>query len=267
MLQELTGVKHMHQMSWHDILTKFEKQGIKFIGGGKYGQVFTHPSWNYVIKILENDPEYLAFVDWVISHPNKHFPKFAKKPLRMHQFHTRPTKSAPYWYIVKIEKLYPITDRKLLEFLVYELERCGEVAWRKRHGTPSTYYNPNHVQLFPDGSMVKGATIQDVFDKYPWIEELAYAYTQIWEAELGHNDLHSGNIMQRKDGTIVITDPVWEGETPLQAYYAWLRSESGDMYSDYDDQGISGPKYTHKKSGQDLPQKQQSYPDWNDIPF
>ena len=268
LLHELTGVKHMHHMSWTDIQNQFAAKGIKFVGGGKYGQVFTHPSWDYVIKIFENDPEYMGFVNWVIAHPNKHFPKFVKKPLRMHKFHNRSKNEPPLWYIVKIEKLYPITDKPLMEFLVYELERCAETAWKKHNGYEYIRDNPHYTQRFPDGSMVKGATWEDVFEKFPWTEELGLAYAGMWDAELGHPDIHSGNIMQRKDGTIVIIDPVWEGETPMQAYYAFLRSESGDMYSEYDVPSVSGPSYPHKKKESDRAKQaqQQAYPD-EDIPF
>lgn len=250
-------------MSWDDLLSKYEKMGIHFVGGGKYGQVFTHPSWNYVIKIFENDPEYMGFVDWVIAHPNKHFPKFSKKPLRMHKFHKRGVNDRPYWYVVKIEKLYPITDKPLMEFLVRELENCAEAAWKKHNNHEYIRNNPNYTQRFPDGNMVKGATWKDVFEKFPWTESLGLAYSSMWEAELGHPDIHSGNIMQRKDGTIVLIDPVWEGETPLQAHYAWLRAEAGDDYSDDEyERMVSGPGYLQKRRSV----AQNTSPD-EDIPF
>jgi hypothetical protein len=202
-----------------------------------------------------------------LAHPNKHFPKFAKKPLKMHKFHSRFSNDTDHFYVVKIEKLYPITDKPLMEFLVYELERMGEAAWRKHNGYEE-YRNPHYTQLFPDGSTVKGANMLDVFDKYPWTESLGLAYASLWDAELGTPDIHSGNIMQRKDGTIVIIDPVWQGETPEQAYYAFLRAEAGDVYGEYDDTPMSsGPKYPHHKKEQAARQKQQSYPSGDDIPF
>lgn len=268
LLCELTGVKHLHHKTWDELLDDFEKRGIKFIGGGKYGQVFSHPAWNYVIKVFEDDPYYMGFVDWVIAHPNKHFPRFSKRPLKMHKFYSRFSNDTNHFYVVKIEKLYPITDRALMEFLVYELERIGEAAWKKHNNHQYTYYNPNYTQRFPNGSMVKGATVEDVFKQYPWTESLGLAFSALWEAEVGHQDIHSGNIMQRKDGTIVIIDPVWQGETPEQAYYAFLRAESGDVYGEYDDLPMtSGPKYPHHKKQSPPKQKQEPYPSWDDIPF
>lgn len=270
LLHELTGVKHLHQLSWSDILTKLEEKGIKIVGTGKYGQVLTHPSWDYVIKIFENDPYYMGFVNWAIAHPNKHFPKFAKKPLRMHKFHTRDRKETPHWYMVKIEKLYPITDKALMEFLVRELEHCAEAAWRKHNNHKYQHGNPNYVMRFPDGQMIKGADWDDVFKKFPWTEELGLAYSSMWEAELGTPDIHSGNVMQRKDGTVVIIDPVWQGETPYQAYDAWYRSEFGSPYDDpdYGKPPISGPNYKNKpppKQPRIWPQR--ANPEDDDIPF
>jgi hypothetical protein len=116
--------------------------------------------------------------------------------------------------------------------------------------------------------MVKGATWEDVFKKFPWTEELGLAYASLWDAELGHPDIHSGNIMQRKDGTIVIIDPVWEGETPYQAYDAFIRAESGDNYSqdEYGREQTSGPKYKHHKPPTPTPQQPTNWGD-DDIPF
>jgi hypothetical protein len=155
LLFELTGVKHLYQKTWDDILKILESKGIKFIGGGKYGSVFSHDSWDYVLKVVTNDPHYLAFVDWAIAHPSKHFPKFAKKPLQMHTFHRRDKGSASRMWVIKIEKLYPITDKNLLEFLVRELEHCAVAAWRKNDGRDITDKNPNYSQLMPDGSVEK----------------------------------------------------------------------------------------------------------------
>lgn len=243
LLTELMGVKHLYTQTREDLINMLEKRGIKFIGGGKYGSVFAHDSWNYVLKIIENDPHYLAFVDWAMEHPSKHFPKFAKKPLKMHTFHKRGRGDSNVMWVIKIEKLQPIQDRNLLKFLVGELERMAIAAWRSEHGYDISEVNPNYSQEMPDGTSQKGVSWQQMFAKWPWMKELGLTYANFWDAEAGTPDIHGNNLMQRADGTIVITDPVWEGETPYQAYDRWVRDQM-DNYDDYDEPDmVSGPSY------------------------
>jgi hypothetical protein len=104
-----------------------------------------------------------------------------------------------------------------------------------------------------------------MFNRYPWLESLGLTYANFWEAEAGTPDIHSGNIMQRKDGTIVIIDPVWEGETPYQAYDKWLKSEM-DSYAEEPVDDISGPDYIQKPAQKNV--ARQIAQDWlDDIPF
>lgn len=247
LLHELTGVKHLHNKTREDLIDMLEKKGIKCIGSGKYGTVFAHDSWNYVLKITEDDPHYLAFVDWAIKHPSIHFPKFAKKPLQMHTFHTRRSRDSRRMWVIKIEKLYPIQDKKLASFIVQNLETIAINAWQLDNGHSNSSPNPNFSMPMPDGTSEKGVSWAEMFKRFPWLKSIGLTYANFWDAGAGSPDIHSGNIMQRKDGTIVIIDPVWEGETPYQAYDKWIRSET-DMYAgDEYENLISGPDYLNKK--------------------
>lgn len=242
LLTELTGVKHLYQKTREDLINMLEQRGIKCIGGGKYGSVFAHDSWDYVLKIIENDPHYLTFVDWAINHPSPHFPKFAKKPLKMHTFHSRNRTDSNIMWVIKIEKLQPIQDKKLLRFLVSELERMAIAAWRKKNGHNISDVNPHYQQNMPDGTQQKGVSWQQMFERWPWMYSLGLTYANFWDAEAGTPDIHGDNIMQRSNGTIVITDPVWEGETPYQAYDKWIRDQM-DHYVDDEHDLVSGPSY------------------------
>lgn len=265
LLTELTGVKHLYKKTRDDLFDMLAAKGIKCIGSGKYGTVFSHDSWNYVLKIMEDDPHYLAFVDWALKHPSIHFPKFVKKPLQMHTFHTRRKRDARRMWVVKIEKLYPIQNKQLIAFLVRNLENAATHAWRKHNGYAESEPNPNYQMEMPDGTVEKGVSWATMFERFPWLESLGLTYANFWDAGAGCPDIHSGNIMQRKDGTIVLTDPVWEGETPYQAYDKWVKSEM-DMYADeYDDDTVSGPDYLVKNHATVVKQVAR---DWMDeIPF
>lgn len=266
LLTELTGVKHLYTKTREDLINMLEQRGIKFIGGGKYGSVFAHDSWNYVLKIVEDDPHYLAFVDWAMKHPSPNFPKFEKKPLKMHVFHQRNRGDSNTMWVIKIEKLQPIQDKKLLQFLVSELENMAVAAWRHENGRDIAEPRPHYMQNMPDGTQQKGVTWADMFKQFPWMYSLGLTYANFWEAEAGVPDIHGDNLMQRSDGTIVITDPVWEGETPYQAYDKWVRDQMDHYVDDGERDLVSGPSYyIAKKRKEIVTQLANDFLD--DIPF
>lgn len=216
-LSELQGVKRFHGLSEHQFVKMLRRMGVS-MRGGRYGKVFTHPSWNYVYKVFDDDPHYLAFVNYAISHPNPHYPAFMKLPMRLHKFHRRSASDNKDWVVVKIEKLEPIRDQHLVDFIVENLER-GMSAWRRRASGDVTAAERKRRGLetqLPDGSYEAGVSIGELFERYPWYESLceaAMAYVMSGAGEV--NDIHEGNFLQRKDGTIVMIDPSWAGYNPF----------------------------------------------------
>ena len=53
----------------------------------------------------------------------------------------------------------------------------------------------------------------------------------------GSPDIHSGNIMQRQNGELVLIDPLWAGSNPYMDALAQQRME----YDGYDDYGADEP--------------------------
>ena len=86
------------------------------------------------------------------------------------------------------------------------------------------------------------------------MHSLGMTYANFWDAEAGTPDIHGDNLMQRSDGTIVITDPVWEGETPYQAYDKWVRDQM-DHYTDDEHDLVSGPSYYVEKKRKEIAAK------------
>jgi len=238
-LHELTGIKHLYHTTKYDIFKMLHDHGIEIVGSGQYGEVLSHPSWDYVIKIFSDD-YYLSFVHFAITHPNKHYPKMLRKPLNMHAFYRRGKSDLKKFWVVKIEKLYPITNKRLLNFLVQHLERgaCDVV-----NPSSNKYVNKWYKLEGPNGETYTGDVWPQVFTDYPWFESLCKAYAATWDTVDGSPDIHPKNLMQRKNGDIVIIDPVWEGETPYQAYDKWIKSE---MDFDHDEPDVSGPAYLNK---------------------
>lgn len=151
---------------------KLSQLGWVKLGDGLYSIVYTNPRKSYVLKINKIfDSGFEAFAQFVKSHPNKHFPKIGD------------VKQVKYanerYYIYCIEKLYPITPLA--------------TAMKMADLIDNAFYD----------DPPKGPAF-NFFQKQP---NLLGAIKLLRNKFGASNDIHSGNIMQRKDGTIVITDP------------------------------------------------------------
>lgn len=199
-LENLQGVKKYHHMTWTRFVNElYNKYKIRCIGKGKFGQVFWKGGWNYVVKVFDNDCAYLDYVDFCINNPNPHYPKFVKKPLHMHQFHMRPHNSQKTMQVLKIEMLETLHDSWYGTNLhdLYDLY-CGEIK---------------SIELMSDHeyTLSEYTSIEQVYKAFPGqqIEGLLEAIHMIRQSLPEYDlDLHSGNIMQRADGTIVLSDPI-----------------------------------------------------------
>lgn len=276
LLNELMGVKRFHKYTEYQLEKLLSRYGIKFLAAGKYGRVFSHDRWNYVVKIFEDDPSYLAFAEYARKHPNKHFPRIQRKPLEMHAFTRRSRSSAGKFWIVKIEKLQEITDQNLKKFLAESVEHFMSV-WHWKYGDHGRQdlkdalhaKNEHHSQMLPDGTFKKGMSANDLFEMYPWFESLCGAADEINE-HVGANDLRNGsNYMMRHDGTIVITDPAWEGYNPYRAAAEYMATEL-DYHGANDhehENEISGPAYLKKNQQPEVQAVRTFVAQLDDIPF
>lgn len=289
LLTELIGIKKYHDFEYHEILKKLSQEaGVEWIGSGKYGIVLSNPSWDYVIKVFENDPYYMDFVNYVTTHKSRHYPKIVKKPIKMRSFYKRRKKNLnETFFICKIEKLYPL-PKPLGQFVAYNLDRLWssylwiysttneqrkeyEKRWGKDNGRDYSANTPFSTTL-PDGTTTK-ISHRELFNKFPWLRTLTRAYINVMENMQGVPDLHEGNFMQRKDGTIIIIDPVWAGETPYQAFDRANKAEYDDYY-DEEPEMVSGPAYLKKNKQQPEikqpdPEQSLKYSDYDDpdVPF
>ncbi len=275
-LAELKGVKKYHHLSRWDIDQLLSKEGIDIIGNGKYGQVYSHKSWDYVIKVTKNDPYYMSFIDHVIKHPNKHYPKIIKKPLNLRAFYSRLRKDThEKLFIVKIEKLEPI-PKELGKFISEHLDTFIMIDHHLKNldnDEESKFYLDNDYKdykniktLMPDGTRGKYISNREMAKKYPWMIELSRAWYAAIDHTVGESDNHPSNFMQRKDGTIVIIDPVWEGWNPMKEHDRIMAAELDD-YEDYDDT-VSGPAFKVKEKEYPVIQSiVNQFNDDDDIPF
>ena len=166
----------------------FSSKGWTKLGHGSYSVVFLHPKRNYVLKLnLTEDQGFDHFVEVIHANPNPHFPRIEDATVFFKH------KLGNIYRAYLMERLEPIStyiDSDLSFFLqkvacqpnssdgkiIYDFKNTFEYIWRR-------------IQPVPD-NLVTAAKIIGRNTKFK-------AYL----------DIHAKNIMQRKDGTVVITDP------------------------------------------------------------
>ena len=187
--------------TFSQLLHDFEQSGGKMIGVGKYGQVFQHPNWNYVLKTFHDDTCYLKFCRFVYKNPHPSFPKFYGLPKKIiPQF----KRTRPILYYVRIEKLYPAQN---IHQIVAFLER----------GFNPTDYHPQYIQqqqellkqyntqqkLPKNQQTIKYWDIDvhllnqvKILEQFPQLKSLAQGFSILLKHQFQCAlDIHQGNIM------------------------------------------------------------------------
>lgn len=257
--------------TFNQLLDEFEKSGGKFIGSGKYGQVFEHPSWKYVIKVFPNDPEYLSFARFAYRNPHPSFPKFYGPPQRIIPFYRR-TPANAMEYVARVEKLYPVQNQELLDYIVRNYEEAIPYFHAVKTGDVDKEYERTIYPTVKERRQgvtpytVKERIFQkteNAFKKYPQLKSLYEAIYLVVTNIKASLDIHKNNIMQRQNGDLVLTDPVWEGSNPYLDYRRMLDMEIGH-YAEPEEPSLIGgklPKKTRKKKIRLMQQRQ------DDVPF
>ena len=168
--------------TWYDkrtkLYTKLEQLGWTTLGTGAFSSVFKNKNKNYVLKInTQGDKGYAAYVNLIKKFKNPHFPIISDmKLMKLSEY------DAPY-YIYLIEKLEPLQNWKIANILKIIADHCYE----ELTDLEDIVHIPEYVKN--DESLVQAARLVGEYKNKAFL------------------DMHSGNFMQRKDGTIVITDP------------------------------------------------------------
>ena len=295
-LNELTGIKQFRNNTFDEVLRKMFPDGE--ILGGKYGTVIKNPKWNYVIKIWEDDDCYLDFVNFVLKHPNKYYPKFFKKIIKIENPVKRlNTQGDQIYNIVRIEKLKSITDEywniiKDIENYMNYLKVSDEELRQRMVNSPYYQRSIEYIKNKRKRDKYRGISstmdkneIQSslfnrpevrtylAFKKYSWLRPLVSAYYDMVVAKLkGSPDIHKGNFMMRDDGTPVIIDPLWNAPSFWGIHDEYMKMNYDTGYDGPDitsnDYIPGGKKYNQWKQEQKQKPKQTfNNNDEDDMPF
>jgi hypothetical protein len=193
-------VQEISRPHWAKVVQFLTSRGYDKLGSGLYAHVMGKGASPHVLKLFSStDQGYLSYVAMAMTYPNKHFPKFKGKLMKI----------TNDYYAVRMEMLYPIDNQTLAkeygfneiyDFLevLKELIRAGQNQDYPLSEFPEHFYKTAYYD-YEEGQIERFMTIH---------KELAEACFRIGLYAKGHVDLHWGNIMEREDGTLVITDPL-----------------------------------------------------------
>jgi len=152
--------------------------GFEELGRGQGGLAFIHPSYPLACKIFSQDSGYMDFLRYAQSHQsNPHVPKFRGKMMKINED----------TFVVRMERLFPIKDNLAFELAISELSPV-----KFRHEFEQKLKNSEFPVL--SNKLPQMLTlISDLFKMFPG----------------SRLDFHDKNVLQRKDGTIVLIDPFY----------------------------------------------------------
>lgn len=249
-IDELIAVKKYKHRPFHDVLQDFETAGGEVMGN-RDARVLSHPRWNYVFKAFTDDPPYLRYIRWAKRHQHLiAVPRVLGGPWKIIPFYARKVGDNPYLYVVKLEKLRPLTDPELRKHIACWVHFGETVVSRdaqpdadqrvRDYDETMLAYNSLDRRRDQGRRQELSQILDDLSDwrwlaqarrewaRYPGLHDLCLAYSALTAANLvGTPDLHADNFMQRADGTLVLTDPLWVGENPYQANARLTQSEIG----------------------------------------
>jgi hypothetical protein len=243
---------------WFMLLRKFENSGGTVLGKGSRGTVMEHPSWKYVLKIFTDDSFYLKYVRFCLKNHRKSFPVFFDKPRKIVPRFKR-EKNRAYLYIVRTEKLYPITEKTFSDiefYLNYNMANVNRM-----------------IQLYKlDNWIAIKNRLLKIEKTVPSVIQFKQDYNFLLQqtshdSGFGALDMKQANIMKRSNGDLVFADPFWAGETMYQKHDRLVNAEIG--YTD-DEYEIEEPML----KGGELPKKikkvnkpKQQSPTDDEVPF
>lgn len=181
---------------YDELVAEFEASGGEIIGSGSFGIVYSHPKWQYVLKVFSWDDPYLKFARYAHDNPHPSFPKFFGKPQRVVPQFTR-YKDEAKQYLARIERLNPtpvnvlglIDNNLMLYFHLKENPKLIQDRTQFMKLSSKVKSLPKAVYNLLEGWYLLRRDLPDL-----------------------NPDLHGDNVMMRGDGQYVWVDPVWTGD-------------------------------------------------------
>ena len=188
----------------YSVIKNLYKKGFEFLGAGCYSAVFQSNVEDTVIKIGADifDP-YLHYIQSVSSTGNKHFPSIKKLYID----------SDSGYYIAYIEKLVTMNLK--------DVDNYQEIYDWLINDTKKPTWVDSDLSCAADTllSLTDYRNYAEIVHDKAW-SSVSYDATRL--------DLHESNIMYRKDGTIVFSDPLCNYKMyDIPEVEEWMNHELG----------------------------------------
>jgi hypothetical protein len=226
LLNELLGYKQFETKWLADILIDLIKEKKIKVDRGSFAFVVIPESKNYVFKVWTVDEGFDGFLKYIkANQDDKHLPKLIGSTRKIKTFYQKTKRDPEFVNVQRVEKLYKLDDKQIF-FVAGVLNAI-------RYG--------RHKQL--------DAAIAAVLKEYNEIDS-SEKHTELTEQQIGFvesyfklknflrsqdipemvalgqspllDDVRGKNVMQRKDGTIVITDAFYTEVNSLRGTAASL---------------------------------------------
>lgn len=222
-LFELIGVKKFHNLSLDELVQLYSKKFNKKIASSSSAIVFEY-SPTEIVKFWINDPAYKSFLDLVIAdNGNENLPKLKSKIKTITAFHKRISQYPEKINYVVIEKLIPVKDSlkiktstgtTSLKNLLQDITKVIESDNKFDYSIIDNQYHNFIKTLIEIGKKLKS---------------------------MGYElDLYSENIMKRSNGTLVISDPIYDNNSVISNTDINIFNDPSNL--DFANDAIKGPK-------------------------
>jgi hypothetical protein len=194
------------------IFAQLKKAGYQYLGGGVDATVWGRDEGE-VLKVLmpqnlkaNAERGFLIFHDACVAMKNNpHVPRF------LEDYSVFEINGEDYMQIT-MERLHPIPNNSIEEAMVWGLSELATIAFIKWRDAVKQLIDPGFWSGY-DGDITSGQIGELMGDSYAIQEYQSLFATMVafHKVALKNNglnwDLHTENVMQRGDGTLVITDP------------------------------------------------------------
>jgi len=178
------------------LLKKLKVMGWKKIGEGTYSYVFENSEKPYILKVNKReDKGFMAYAELIKKSRNPHFPKISdRKSLEVEDVDGY----RRIFQVYLIEKLRVMPAREAID-VSYDLER---IVLYPYHTLEQVFTNSVRGAV---GNI--GGKVPDYLRRNPLLVTACQIVGRHMKTFGMRSDLHEENIMERADGTTVITDP------------------------------------------------------------
>lgn len=207
--EEFLGEYERRTLNGQEIFNQLQKAGYKMLGGGMDATVWGRDEGEVLKVLMPSENKEDAEMSFLIFHDacqemknNPHVPKF------IDEYSVFEINGTDYMQVT-MEKLYPIPHGSVDEAAVWALSDLCTVPFIKWRDVVAEIEKPEFWSGLDFVSNNKIMEIWRDIDNYQLLFQTMQAFYKIAKSGNIGWDLHSENVMQRADGTLVITDPFY----------------------------------------------------------